>query len=217
VLSVPAAYNSASPTPLVFAWHGLGGTGMLARQYFRIEQASAGQAIFVYPTGLPNSSGSNAWDLTANGIDVQFFDALVANVSGRYCVDMNRVFSAGHSFGAYFTNRLGCSRGNVLRAIAPVAGAPPVGSGGCMGEVAAWIAHGSNDATVAFTNGERTRDFWRTANGCGTTSAAITPVECVGFDGCRAGLSVHWCVHTMGHNWPTFAGTAIWAFFAGMP
>ena len=82
-----------------------------------------------------------------------------------------------------------------------------------MGEVAAWIAHGTNDETVTFMNGERTRDFWRGANGCGTTTAATTPSPCVALEGCRADLSVHWCVHEDGHNWPMFAGAGIWAFF----
>src|SRR5687767_7804243 len=52
VLSVPDGYDPETPTRLVFAWHGLGGDGALARLYFGVEQASGGAAIFVYPDGL---------------------------------------------------------------------------------------------------------------------------------------------------------------------
>jgi poly(3-hydroxybutyrate) depolymerase len=155
--------------------------------------------------------GKPGWDLSATGVDVQLFDALVAALSQQYCVDPNRIFSTGHSFGAFFTNRLGCSRGNVLRAIAPVAGAPPVGGTNCSGDVAAWITHGQNDPTVPFTQGEATRDFWRSRNSCSTMSQATPPSPCVAFQSCTQ--PVHWCAHTGGHEWPSFAAGGIWTFF----
>jgi poly(3-hydroxybutyrate) depolymerase len=216
VLSVPTSYSSATRYPLIFGWHGLGGNGMQSRQYFRVESSAANQAIFVYPTALPNTSGQNAWDLGASGVDVQLFDALVADVTGKYCVDNNRIFSTGHSYGGFFTNRLGCTRGNVLRAIAPVAGGPPFGGGTwgtCMGAVGAWMTHGDNDPTVEFTQGEAARDRFRMANGCATTTMPVDPMPCVAYDGCMPDLPVHWCVHQDMHNWPSFAGLAIWNFF----
>jgi len=216
VLFVPTNYDASTRYPLIFAWHGLGGTGTLARSYFRIEQAAANQAILVYPTALPNAQGMAAWDLAANGIDVQLFDALLASVSGRYCIDGARVFSTGHSYGGYMTNRLGCTRGDVLRAIGPVAGGPPFGGGSwgtCAGQVGAWIAHGMNDGTVDFAQGEAARDRFLMANGCGATTMPTAPDACVAYDGCMPDLPVHWCVHMMDHNWPSYAGAGIWTFF----
>jgi len=216
VLFVPTNYDANTRYPLIFAWHGLGGTGTLARSYFRIEQAAANQAILVYPTALPNAQGMAAWDLAASGVDVQLFDALLASVSGRYCIDGNRVFSTGHSYGGYMTNRLGCTRGDVLRAIGPVAGGPPFGGGSwgtCAGQVGAWIAHGMNDGTVDFAQGEAARDRFLMANGCGATTMATPPDACVAYDGCMPDLPVHWCVHMMDHNWPSYAGAGIWTFF----
>jgi poly(3-hydroxybutyrate) depolymerase len=217
VLSVPSSYDSGVPYPLIFAWHGLGSNGTQARQYFRVE-ASGRDAIFVYPTALPNSDGDNAWDLGAEGVDVQLFDALVAQISATYCVDSLRIFATGHSYGGYFSNRLGCSRGNVLRAIAPVAGAPPRGGGGATqcagGPLAAWIAHGMADPTVPFTNGEATLAFWTGANGCSSTSLPVEPSPCVAYQTCVAGAPVYWCAHPGMHEWPSFAGAAIWEFFS---
>jgi poly(3-hydroxybutyrate) depolymerase len=217
-LFVPMGFTPNARAALVFAWHGLGGDGALARRYFGIESRAGKAALFVYPDGLATGQGDETgWELTAKGRDVAFFDAMLAKVSHDYCVDSERVFSTGHSFGAMMSNALGCFRGDVLRAIAPVAGMPPRGQAtSCTGEVATWIAHGENDGTVDFTSGGvATRDFWLGRNGCSTTdSAAATPAPCVAYSGCKADLPVHWCVHQDDHGWPDFAAAGIWAFFS---
>jgi polyhydroxybutyrate depolymerase len=217
VLSVPTSYSASTPLALVFAWHGLGGDGAMARMYFRVEDQADGAAIFAYPDGLPNDSGQAAWDLTDGGGDGEFFDALLAALSAEYCIDAGRVFSTGHSYGGFFTNYLACSRASVFRAVAPVAGGPPFGGPGgtCDPAVAAWITHGNNDETVDFAMGEQARDAYLAANGCGATSAPVEPSPCVAYDGCSSGRQVHWCVHEDGHNWPSFAAAGIWGFFAG--
>jgi poly(3-hydroxybutyrate) depolymerase len=217
-VAVPAGARAGAPLPLVFAWHGLGGSGRLARTYFGVETAASGAAVFVYPDALPLPSFGNrtGWDLRPEGADLRFFDAMLEEVSRTTCVDLARVFATGHSFGGYMSNTLGCQRTTVLRAIAPVAGG--VAAGGCMAAaLPAWIAHASNDGVVPFGQGEAARDLWIRANGCSaTTSHPVEPDPCVAFDGCGAGGAVTWCVHTGNHAWPGFAGAAIWAFFAGL-
>ncbi|MGB8294905.1 MAG: hypothetical protein WCG85_05710 [Polyangia bacterium] len=231
VLSVPRSYDPSTPLVLVFGWHGHGGTGNGARQSDAIEPSAAGGAIFVYPDGL-GVAGNTDWDRTATGRDVELFDTLVDYLTSAYCIDRARIFSTGGSAGAFFTNVLGCYRGDVLRAIAPVAGGPPSSSDSspvtCTGNVGAWIAHASNDTTVDFTTGGiATRDFWVARNGCSTTLApvAVSPADCVEYQGCQPDLPVVWCVHTEGHSWPSMAncydggvcfdaGPAIWTFFA---
>ncbi len=222
VLSVPAGYDPEVPTTLVFAWHGLGGNGELARLYFNVEEASAGQAIFVYPDALPQASsgGQTGWELINDGSDLQFFDTLFAELTNNLCVAPERVFSTGHSFGGYMSNALGCFRADVLRAIAPVAGGPPFQ--GCQSErVAAWMAHGTVDAVVPFAQGELARDLVTDRNGCGTETVATPPEPCAAFEGCDADYPVTWCAHDLsdgdGHAWPPFAADAIWAFFDGLP
>ena len=231
LLSVPRSYDPSTPLALVFGWHGHGGNGNGARQSDAIEPSAAGGAIFVYPDGL-GAAGSTDWDRTATGRDVELFDTLVNYLASAYCIDRNRIFSTGGSAGAFFTNALGCYRGDVLRAIAPVAGGPPNSSDSspvtCTGKVGAWIAHASNDDTVDFTTGGiATRDFWIARNGCSTTLApvAVSPADCVEYQGCQPDLPVVWCVYTEGHSGPSMAncldggvcfdaGPAVWAFFA---
>jgi poly(3-hydroxybutyrate) depolymerase len=222
LLVIPDGYDPSTPMPLVFGWHGRGSTADIAHVYFQIEQASDDQAIFVYPQGLPLASmgGQTGWDLGADGADVQLFDAMLEELSAGLCIDLERVFSTGHSFGGYMSNALGCFRASVLRAIAPVAGGPPFGA--CEPDtVAAWIAHGTVDEVVPLSQGEQARDALLERNGCDTGTSPVDPQPCVAYDGCAEGMPLQWCAHDetelQGHMWPRFAGPAIWAFFEGLP
>jgi poly(3-hydroxybutyrate) depolymerase len=229
-LTVPKNYTPSTPLPVVFAWHGMGGSGSVARSYFHLDSAIANRAIVVYPDGLSVNDGSTGWDLNATGIDIAFFDALLAFVSDNYCIDRTRLFTTGHSYGGFFTNVLGCYRGDVLRATAPVAGNPPMGRNiTCAGKVAALVIHGENDPTVDYTRGGvGGKDFWVGQNGCSATDpVAIEPSGCVEYQGCQPDLPVVFCTHTEGHDWPTAnakgcsdggvcfdAGSIIWTFFS---
>ncbi len=212
-LYLPSDYDQDREYPLVFAWHGLGGSGALAQYYFGLEQAAGSDAIIVYPDALPraDSGGETGWDLNPNGYDFEFFDAMVVEMTSNLCIDESLVFSTGHSFGGYMSNAMGCYRAEVHSAIAPVAGGPPY-YGGCQGAVAAWITHGKNDDTVELLYGEQARDVWLHYNECSDSSEAVEPTSCVAYDGCSR--DVHWCQHGGEHEWPSFAGNAIWSFFS---
>ncbi len=220
LLSIPAGYDPATPLPLVFAWHGLGSTHQQAKLYFRVEEASEGGAVFVYPQGLPLEAmgGQSGWDLAPEGVDLAFFDAMLAATEDTLCIDSARVFSTGHSFGGYMSNALGCFRASVLRAIGEVAGGPPFGACEEGEHVAAMLIHGSLDAVVPIEQGETARDEVVQRNGCAETGTPRDPEPCVARDGCMPGFDVWWCQHElpdlMGHTWPLWAGSGIWAFFA---
>jgi polyhydroxybutyrate depolymerase len=207
--------GAGKAVPLVFAWHGLGGSGGLARRYFGLEAAVAGAAVVVYPDALalPSFGNRTGWDLRPDSADLRFFDAMLVEVGKSECVDLARVFSAGHSFGGYMSNTLGCLRASVLRGIAPVAGG--LAGGSCMATpLAAWIAHAPNDGTVPFAQGEAARAQWTQASGCAATTQPAEPTPCVSHEGCRPGAPVVWCEHMQNHAWPPFAGAAIWQFFS---
>jgi poly(3-hydroxybutyrate) depolymerase len=210
-LAVPAG-DARTARPLVFVFHGAGGDGAGIRGYLKLEAAAAGQAIFVYPDGLADG-GSTGWPDTG-GRDVAFFDALLAKLRAEACVDERSVFGTGFSYGGYMSNTLGCKRAGVVRAIAPLSGGGPWG--GCNGApVAAWIAHGTADSTVSLSQGAASRDHWRGANGCASTSAAVAPSPCVAFDGCGPN-PVAWCPFDGGHTVPAWVGPAVWSFFDGL-
>ncbi len=216
IVSLPDGYDPEIPYPLIFAFHGLGGSAELVssnRYYFGIEQTGGTPSIFVYPDGLETGNGAG-WPNT-DGRDVVFFDALLSTMQDNYCVDRARVFSTGHSYGGIMSHTLGCQRAEVLRAIAPVAGAM-FGRGECSGPVAAWGAHGDPDDTVDYENGLSAMERVMDVDGCDPNSG--TPVEpsefCTAYR-CDVGYPVIWCVHDENHNWPGFAAESIKAFFDG--
>ena len=221
---VPASYDPGRAYPLIFAWHGRGGTAMSARQYFGIEAVASANAIVVYPQGLSvsNEPADTGWVLTANGRDIALFDAIQDAVTASYCI--GRTHSMGHSFGGYMSNSLACYRGgtapDAVRAIASIAGGGPVAT--CSGDpISALIIHGMSDGIVPFSQGTASRDHWLAEATCGTTTQAITPSPCVSYDGCTTGLAVRFCAHTdtagNGHGWPSFAAGAAWKMFQDSP
>ncbi|HEY7372739.1 MAG TPA: hypothetical protein VIF57_11305 [Polyangia bacterium] len=218
-VAIPATYDPAVPRALVFGYHGSDYTGKMMRTYLDMEKAPlVDKAIYVYPDGLPPADQpSKAWDLSANGMDMPFFDAMLAQMSADYCVDPARVFVAGQSYGALMTNAVGCFRGDVIRAIAAVAGSGPSNPSQCKGPVAVWITHGMDDDSVAFTSGEKSRDFWLMEDGCTTTTTQGTPMECQNYQGCMPGYPVIWCPHVgeTGHQEPPWGRVAVREFFAG--
>lgn len=212
LLDLPPSYDGTQPLPLVFAFHGATTSGALFRSpfYGNLLSSMAAEAIVVHPDALGDPTSWN------NQADVPFFDALVVGLGEALCVDMARVFATGHSSGGFFTNTLGCQRGDVLRAIAPVSAGGPFGGNDCRGEVAVWLAHAENDDVVAFENGVASRDRWLEANGCSEETSAAAPEPCVEYAGCGDGLPVRWCVYQDGHDWPEFGPDGIWSFFRSL-
>lgn len=222
-LFVPTSYDPKKPYPLVFAFHGDGGSGAGIRTTMKLEDQAQGAAIFVYPDGL-----SKTWDLdspTATNKDYKFITALVDKLAATYCTDQTRRFLTGFSRGAYFTNQLGCRSPREWRAVAPHSGGGPYGLDGeyddngnwkCSGpsKPAALVIHGGSDDLGDY--GKESRDFYRTANACKTTTKPTPPSPCVAYDGCAAGKPLTFClVPNMGHQfWSASAPQAIWSFFA---
>lgn len=229
VLSIPTGYDPKKPYPLMFAWHGRTGSGTGFRSGGTsyggsVEKAAAGKAIFVYPDGLPVTSdpSDTGWiDTDPKSRDFAFFDALLAEMSNTLCVDSTRVFSYGHSFGAFMTNALGCHRSSVLRGLGPVSGGPSSSwskDGGCSGTpIATWIHNDKDDMTVLFTSvGIPGRDHYIKNNACDSTkTSAVDPSPCVAYGGCKAPL--HWCASSgIGHGWPSYGGAGLWSFFSSL-
>jgi dienelactone hydrolase len=209
-LYVPRSYDPARAYPLVFRWHGSGGNALSGG--LEIESASQEDALIASPTGQRGT-----WDLTPTGSDVQLFDVLLADLEGRYCVDRARVFSYGFSMGAALTNLLGCVRGDVLRAVAPVAGDVPR-LRACRGRVAAFVTHGQQDDAVPLARGRRERDAYLARAGCDTAHFdPVSPAPCVRYRGCRPDTPVVWCELPSPHNpLGAFTGPGAWDFFRSL-
>ena len=168
----------------MFVFHGDGGTGAGVRTGLPVEAAAGNNAIFVYPDATTASGRS--FDLEtplATNADIRLFQDLVASVRAQYCVDNGRIFAAGSSRGAFFSNILNCRVGSsVLRAIGPHSGSiyaadatgyTTDGHVRCEGTAAsAMLVHGQSDTTVPITDGVYARDQWVWADGCMSTTPA---------------------------------------------
>ena len=222
-LFVPPAAKTAL-VPIVFVFHADNGASL--RPDLPLENASAGQAIFVYPYGR-----GNAWDLGApatNG-DYPFVEQLKAELHSLLCVDEKRTFAYGFSNGAFFVNMLACYRGpSLFRAIATSSGGlyPPEGAAGfyddrgnfvCpMEPVASLVLHGTSDRVVSYEgDGLSARDSWRAANGCASSTRTFGPSPCVAFDGCSKN-PVGFCNFPGGHELWSGTASAVWTFFAAL-
>jgi poly(3-hydroxybutyrate) depolymerase len=217
IVTLPSNYDANQPHKLIFVWHGRGGTAQqtaITWGYHGIRPQADGTAIFVAGQGIEDGQGRIGW---GHASDIPVVEAMIDKLTGLYCVDESRIYSSGHSYGGYMSNRVGCLLGSRFRAITPVmGGGPQFGARppSCTGKVASWITHGRNDTVVQFSQGQESRDYWRTANGCDETSTETGVGECVSYDNCDDGYPVVWCPSNEQHRPPSYAPQAMWNFIA---
>ncbi|MCH2103065.1 MAG: esterase [Planctomycetes bacterium] len=116
-----------SKAPLVFAWHGHGGSSRASSRSFKTHEHWP-EAIVVYPQGLKTpgfydpEGKRSGWETKAKAEenrDLKFFDVMLADFLERGIVDERRIHSTGHSNGGGFTYTLLFERGEVFASVAP--------------------------------------------------------------------------------------------------
>lgn len=216
ILDVPTSYDPNRAYKLVLAWHWrdgeakdvANGAWASAGPYYGLKALADGSTIFVAPEGI-----NKGWYNT-NGMDYAFARALVQRFKGQFCIDDQRIFSVGFSFGGMFSFALGCEMPEIFRAIAPMSGALFGGCNSAAKPVAMWGAHGTGDSVVDISSGRSARDAYLARNGCSTTTSPTSPSPCVSYDGCSSGHPVVWCEWNGGHVPPSFSPSGIWNFFS---
>lgn len=212
VLDIPSNYNMNNPYRLVFGWHWRGGSAndVVGQGYYGLKDLSNGSAIFVAPDRAP---GTDGWTNT-NGRDMDFLRAMLDEIRDSLCIDEERIFSAGWSYGGMMSFAVGREMADTFRAIAPASGAlwTPYSDSGL--PMAAWITHGTSDNVVGHNAGVEARDLFVAANSCSNTTVPIQPSPCVEYQNCAAGHPVVWCSFNGGHSTPSFYSSAVWDFFS---
>lgn len=210
-------------TPVVFVFHGHGGSMEQASRSFDI-QAYWPEAIVVYMQGLntpgqlTDPTGTRAgWQRgpgDQNDRDVKFFDTVFASLKKDYMVDEARVFAAGHSNGGGFTYLLWAMRGDLFRAVAPSSAVPGYGSRDLKPKPALHLA-GENDPLVRYAWQTTTISLLKRVNGCDTAgtpwakSGSLTGTEYAS----KGGYPVVTLIHPGGHVFPHEAPALIVRFF----
>jgi polyhydroxybutyrate depolymerase len=203
---VPVSYRADRAYPLVFRWHGRGGTGL--SEGLAIESAAGDDAIIVAPDGRDGS-----WGLKSGPEDLALFDAIYEALTRTYCIDLGRVFSYGFSAGGTITLALSALRAERLRGVAAIASFDvPIPS---QAPIAAWLLHDRDDEAVSLKHGETARDRMRKRNRC---SSGMSPTGdgCIRYLHCAEGFPVVWCeTQGLGHNIAGETAPAqVWRFFS---
>ncbi len=166
--------KSEGKTPLVFDFHGHGGTARHAARAHHLHEAWP-EAIVVYMQGL-NTPGrltdpegkKTGWQSgpgSQNDRDLHFFDAVLASIKKDYPVDVNRIYATGHSNGGAFTYLLWAKRGDIFAAFAPVAASAGIYFVDAKPKPV-FHAASEKDPLVTFAMQSRTLDRVKKLNGC---------------------------------------------------
>jgi polyhydroxybutyrate depolymerase len=217
LVHVPVAASERS-VPLVFAFHGHGGTMRQAARSFSYHTLWP-EALVVYlqglntPGRLTDPEGKKPGWQHARGEqgdrDLALFDAVLADLQREHRVDRKRTYVTGHSNGGGFTYLLWATRGDVFAAVAP------------SGSVAARhlpqlrpkpVLHvaGEKDPLVKYEWQERTIETLLKLNSAG---AGVPWTHGGKLHVSKTGTPVVAWVHPGGHEFPAAARAAIVAFF----
>jgi polyhydroxybutyrate depolymerase len=217
LLHVPPAAKNLE-TPVVFAFHGHGGSAPQASRSFRMHTLWP-EAIVVYMQGLPTPGAltdpegkKNGWQ-NREGLqddrDLKFFDAVLATLKTDYKMDERRVFAMGHSNGGGFTYLLWQTRPDVFTAFAP-SGAFSIQARNLKPRPAMHIA-GKSDELVKFEHQQRTIEVIRKINGCAEKGEEWAK-DCTVYPS-KTGTPLVTFVYDGTHKYPVEAPALIVKFF----
>ena len=218
IIYVPAAAK-ATATPVIFAFHGHGGTMNHAARHFAYHKQWP-QAIVVYLQGL-NTPGAltdpegqkPGWQKAIGDQkdrDLKFFDAVLASLKKDYKVDAKRVYATGHSNGGAFTYLLWAARGDVFAAVAPCGASARRDLVQHLQPKPVLHMAGEKDPLVRFEWQQRTIDAIRKINGCGDGGPWG---QCCTLYPSKTGEPVVTYIHPGGHEFPAEVPPVIVKFF----
>jgi poly(3-hydroxybutyrate) depolymerase len=233
ILRVPDDYDNSRPYKLIIAWHQLDGNDvqMYANDYYHLEPLSGGSAIFAAPNGQKNGQpctttnngdGGCGWP-NSNGADVALGDAVVEELKSNFCIDTNRIFATGWSYGGSMSYKHACERGlggtkdgveGYVRGIAVYSGAQLSGQCTPSTPVAYYGSHGLSDNVLGYSGGVGLAQNFANANGCDWS----TPPEgtgqhvCTDIAGCDADYPVQFCSFNGGHTPDPSDGGQSWQY-----
>jgi poly(3-hydroxybutyrate) depolymerase len=240
ILNVPTNYDNNRPYKLIIAYHQLNGNDvqMYQNQYYHLLNLANNTAIFVAPngqnrsnspcTGTGNGESDCGWP-NGSDADLALADAVVAQIEGSFCVDTNRIFATGWSYGGSMSYRTACSRplggtNGFTRAIAVYSGAQLSGNCTPSRPVAYFASHGTHDSVLGYTGGVGLAQNFAGANGC----TWMTPTQvnsgahvCTNEMSCMTGYPVRFCSFNGDHTPDPDNGQAgnswlyqeVWNFF----
>jgi polyhydroxybutyrate depolymerase len=213
LVDTPAHWNGKTALPLVLSFHGLGASAEQQRGTDGFVADSDKQNFIVVYPQAGNAAGQfgAAWDLKG-GTDLGFVKRLLDTIERRECVDTNRVYATGLSYGGAMTDLLACNLADRIAAVAPVSAYLPTRSCHPGRPMPIMSFHGVEDKLLPYKGAARSRQqpfeawgaAWAARNGCAakpTETQYNATVEQFAYTGCKAPV-VLYRVHHNGHTWP---------------
>jgi polyhydroxybutyrate depolymerase len=213
------AQKTAGKLPLVFDFHGHGGTAKHAARTHHFHETWP-EAVVVYMQGLNTpgrltdpegkKSGWQSGPGDQKDRDLKFFDAVLAALKKDYPIDENRIYSTGHSNGGGFTYLLWAKRGDTFAAFAPVAAAAGLYFVDAKPKPL-FHAASERDPLVTFAMQLRTLDRVKKLNGCDDKGEEWAK-GCLRYPS-KNGTPVVIYLHGEGHKYPEATPALIVKFF----
>ncbi len=214
---VPPKAGTAT-TPVIFAFHGHGGTMNHAARTFGYHTLWP-EALVVYMQGIKTpgiltdpEGKKSGWQsrLGDQGDrDLKFFDAVLMTLKQEYRVDEKQLYATGHSNGGGFTYLLWATRGGRFAAFAPAAAAPAARNLPRLKPKPVLHVAGEKDALVKFAWQQQTMNALRRLNECGVGKPWAK--HCTVYES-KLGAPVVTFIHPGGHEFPAAAPALITKF-----
>ena len=246
-LYIPVSYDGTTSVPPLFVFHGHGGSAESLMRWGDMKSvADTAGFILIVPQGYMDHRNTPHWNVgswTARSTvdDIGFIEKIINRTSDEFNLDLQRVYSYGHSNGGYFSFELACQLGNKIAAIGSIGGTMSTETyNSCAPShpTSVITIHGTSDPVVYYTGGkpynsksqDETIKYWIDFNKT-NTSPDILEIENIDkSDGSHVELhkygvginktSVHHLkIINGGHGWPgrygnmdIVATTEIWNF-----
>jgi len=210
--------TSESGSPVVFGFHGHGGSARNVARKFAFQRYWP-EALVVYMQGLPTpgrltdpEGKRTGWQHGAgdqNDRDLKFFDTVLSTLREKHKIDEDRVYATGHSNGGAFTYLLWAERPDALAAVAPSAAASR--SIRSLTPKPAMHIAGRNDQLVKFVWQQRAMNIVRAINGC-EQSGRDWAKDCTFYPSRKDAPFIAF-IHSGDHKYPEEAPPLIVRFF----
>jgi polyhydroxybutyrate depolymerase len=150
--NVPSTASATKPSPLVVDLHGYSEGATVHRLMSGLSTLGEREGFI---TVTPQGQGPvPRWDTAlTKSPDVAFIGAMLDQVEAQRCIDLNRVYVAGLSNGAFMTSAMACVYADRFAAAAPVAGIQAVKGCKPARPVPVVTFHGTADGYVSYTGG----------------------------------------------------------------
>ena len=182
VLYIPNSYDGTSAVPVLFNFHGFGGSASEFMNFADMRaEAESDTFILAYPQGscLDGSSHWNACptggDNKSNADDFGFIESMINEISSQYNVDMERIYTAGYSNGGMMAYGLANYKSDLFAAVASVSGAMLDCIGSTSHPMPVVHLHGTSDGVLPYngssdwSSAQSTLDHWINFNNTITT------------------------------------------------